>query len=268
MLPALHPEHLIAAMIPVVYLAMVAIERLGTGTRWPAVRGWQLTGVLFFMMLGVVNNFSAWILAGLFDQAWLFDARGLGPVAGALAGYVLLSLGNALLHRAYHRSDWLWRHVHQLHHAPPRLDVAGVMYQSPLEALANACLFSLVTVFILRLDPVAAMGCAFLGAFYGMFQHFNIHTPRWLGYFIQRPEAHCEHHRRGVHTANFSDLPIWDLLMGSFLNPRRFEGELGFEPAAARRVIAMLRGVDVNAGNRQSRHGPADAMPQSTRDGA
>ena len=42
--------------------------------------------------------------------------------------------------------------------------------------------------------------------------------------------------------------PVWDMLMGSFHNPERFEGEVGFEPAAARRVGAMLVGVDVNAG--------------------
>lgn len=243
----LRPEVVMAAMIPLTYLAMVAVEQFGTGRRWPAVRGWQLAGIGFFMMLGIINNLSAWVLARVFDEAWLVDGRGLGALGGALSGYLLLSLGNALLHRAYHRYDLLWRWVHQLHHAPPRLDVAGVMVQTPLEMLANAVLFSLVTVFILRLDPLAAMGCAYLGAFYGMFQHFNIRTPRWLGYLIQRPESHCEHHRRGKHAGNYSDLPLWDLLWGSFENPREFEGELGFEPAAARRVSGMLRGHDVNA---------------------
>lgn len=247
LLPMLGPEVVIAAMIPLTYLAMVAVERCGTGRRWPAIRGWQLAGMGFFMMLGIINNLCAWVLARVFDDAWLVDGRGLGALGGALAGYLLLSLGNALLHRAYHRFDGLWRWVHQLHHAPPRLDVAGVMVQTPLEMLANAALFSLVTVFVLRLDPVAAMGCAYLGAFYGMFQHFNIRTPRWLGYFIQRPESHCEHHRRGKHAGNYSDLPLWDMLWGSFENPRDFHGELGFEPAAAGRVTAMLRGRDVNA---------------------
>jgi sterol desaturase/sphingolipid hydroxylase (fatty acid hydroxylase superfamily) len=90
-------------------------------------------------------------------------------------------------------------------------------------------LFVAVTVFVLRLSPAAAMLCAWLGAFYGMFQHFNIRTPCWLGFVIQRPEAHAEHHRCGVHAHNYSDLPLWDLLAGSWRNPRDFHGDaLGF----------------------------------------
>jgi len=105
-----------------------------------------------------------------------------------------------------------------------------------------------LTVGGLGLDPVAASITGFIGAFYAMFQHWNVRTPRWLGYLIQRPESHCLHHEKEVHGRNYSDLPLWDMLMGSFHNPERFEGEVGFEPAAARRVGAMLVGVDVNAG--------------------
>jgi sterol desaturase/sphingolipid hydroxylase (fatty acid hydroxylase superfamily) len=64
---------------------------------------------------------------------------------------------------------------------------------------------------------------------------------------IQRPEAHCEHHRLGVHAWNYGDLPIWDLLFGTFRNPERFEGRCGFEAPADRRVFAMLGFRDVNA---------------------
>ena len=267
MLPSLRTEHLIAAMIPMTYLVMVGVEQCGTGRRWPRVRGWQLAGAVGFLMLGVINNLGGWVLAWALDEVRLFDGRALGTVGGALVGYGLLSLTNAGLHRAYHRSDFLWRWVHQLHHAPPRLDVAGVMVQTPFEALANAVLFSLVTGFVLRLDPVATMGCAYLGAFYGMFQHFNIRTPRWLGYFIQRPEAHCAHHRRGVHAGNYSDLPVWDMLWGSFENPRDFHGELGFEPVAARQVLAMLCGRDVNlaeAGHDEVKRAAGRAGPRES----
>jgi len=229
-LPELRPEQLIALAIPLTYLAMVAVERLGrSGRDWPAVRHWELTGVTFFMLLGFVNSVVGGVCAQLFADARLLDGRGLGTVVGGLIGYLLLSLGNAGLHRAYHCVPWLWRHVHRLHHQPARLGVAGVMYQTPWEMAANALLFVTVTVFVLRLSPAAAMLCAWLGAFYGMFQHFNVRTPRWLGLFIQRPEAHAEHHRYGVHALNYSDLPLWDMLVGSWRNPRDFHGDaLGF----------------------------------------
>jgi len=56
-----------------------------------------------------------------------------------------------------------------------------------------------VTVFLLGLDPLAAAIIGYVGAFYGLFQHWNVRTPRWLGYVIQRPEAHCHHHELNVH---------------------------------------------------------------------
>ena len=52
-----------------------------------------------------------------------------------------------------------------------------------------------------------------------MFQHWNVKTPRWLGYIIQRPESHGLHHELGVHARNYSDFPLWDMLMGTFVNP-------------------------------------------------
>lgn len=243
----LRPERMVALMIPTTYLVMVAIERCGTGWRWPAVRGWQLVGMGFFVLLGLVNGTVSGVLVRLDGGFHLIDGMHFGVIPGVLIGYTLISIGNALMHRAYHRYDWLWRHVHQLHHAPPRLDVAGVMYQTPFEMAANAVLFVGVTVVLLGLDPLASMLCAYIAAFYGMFQHWNVRTPVWLGWLIQRPEAHCEHHRRGVHAWNYSDVPLWDMLWGTFRNPRDFVGELGFDPAVAWCWRDMLLGRDVNA---------------------
>jgi sterol desaturase/sphingolipid hydroxylase (fatty acid hydroxylase superfamily) len=253
MLPALSAPNLVALAVPVTYVAMVAIEHVArTGWRWPERRGWQWTGARCFLLLGSINALVSTALGQVFPGLALLDGAAWGVTVGTLVGYLVLSLGNAALHYAYHRFDGLWRHVHQLHHAPARLDVAGVMYQAPWEMAANAVLFFVVSRALLGLDPLATMLVAYLGAFYGMFQHFNARTPRWLGVLIQRPEAHCEHHRRGVHAGNYSDLPLWDMLAGTWSNPASFEGELGFEPEAAARVGDMLRGRDVNAGGRHA----------------
>lgn len=97
-----------------------------------------------------------------------------------------------------------------------------------------------------------------------MFQHWNVRTPQWLGYLIQRPEAHGVHHRRGVHAYNYGDLPLWDLLPGTFRNPREYHGDCGFEAPADRCVAAMLAMQDVNralygAGSRGARPHAAPA---------
>ena len=91
----------------------------------------------------------------------------------------------------------------------------------------------------------AAVG--YVGAAYGMFQHWNVKTPRWLDYVIQRPEAHGLHHEMGVHARNSSDFPLWDILMGTFENPKTFDGDVGFSGEVPSRVGAMLLFQDVNA---------------------
>jgi len=62
----------------------------------------------------------------------------------------------------------------------------------------------------------AAFSC--MGEF---FYHMNIRTPEWLGYLIQRPESHRIHHLRDSQylSRNYSDLPLWDMLFGTFENP-------------------------------------------------
>jgi len=249
-------EHLIAALIPLTYFLMVLVERFSSNRVWPSIKYWQLTGIGFFIMLGIVNNVVAILARKIFPDIYLFDASQLGILKAGLIAYVLVSLGNALMHRAYHHYDWLWRHVHQLHHTPRRLDVAGVMYQTPWEAFGSALLFVFVTVFLLRLDPPASALVAYVAAFYGMFQHFNIRTPVWLGYLIQRPEAHCLHHQRGVHANNYSDLPIWDMVWGTFRNPVSFRGELGFEHASGKTFWPMLSGRDVPVNRQQDESEP------------
>ena len=72
-------------------------------------------------------------------------------------------------------------------------------------------------------------------------------TPYWLGYLFQRPESHCVHHQEGVHSYNYADLPLWDMLFGTFRNPKSCEARCGFGPAREHAAAEMLAGVDVNA---------------------
>ena len=63
-----------------------------------------------------------------------------------------------------------------------------------------------------------------------------------LDYFIQRPESHSYHHERGVHARNYGDLPVFDMIFGTFHNPREFVGEVGFFEGSSRKVGPMLIG--------------------------
>jgi sterol desaturase/sphingolipid hydroxylase (fatty acid hydroxylase superfamily) len=143
----------------------------------------------------------------------------------------------------------MWRTFHQLHHAPQRLDMGGAALFHPLETVAFVTLSTVTTTFVLGLRPEAAALIGFVAQFYAFFQHLNVKTPHWLGYFIQRPESHFVHHQRDVHAYNYGDLPIWDLLFGTFKNPRTFgNGDVGFSEPADRRYGAMLGFRDVSHG--------------------
>jgi sterol desaturase/sphingolipid hydroxylase (fatty acid hydroxylase superfamily) len=99
---------------------------------------------------------------------------------------------------------------------------------------------------LLGLTPEAgAIATAFL-AFNAAFQHANIRTPRWLGYVVQRPESHGIHHGRGIHRWNYSDLPLWDIVFGTFRNPvHPAPREAGFYRGASSRLARMLAFRDV-----------------------
>jgi sterol desaturase/sphingolipid hydroxylase (fatty acid hydroxylase superfamily) len=239
---------LIGLAVPLTYFAFLAGEKLWPARRFPPRKGWQWLGVGFLVLIGTVGAVVPLLLPVEWMAAhrWL-DGTGLGPVGGALVGYFVLSGIAYAYHRSAHNAGFLWRGLHQLHHSPQRVDIAGSVLFHPLEMVVQVLMQLFVTVIVLGLDPVAAALTGYLAAFYGMFQHWNVRTPPWLGYFIQRPEAHCVHHRKGVHAYNYGDLPLWDILLGTFRNPREFNGECGFEAPGDRRLGAMLAFADANA---------------------
>jgi sterol desaturase/sphingolipid hydroxylase (fatty acid hydroxylase superfamily) len=243
----MNPEDLVGLLVPITYLLMLAVEARRPARVFPARRGWTWIGVGFLLLLGTVST----LVPLLVDPPWLvahrwMDGARLGIAGGVAVGYVVLSLLTYCTHRAFHAVPVLWRLVHQLHHSPQRIDMSGSVFFHPLEMVVQVLVQLFVTVVVLGLDPLAAALTGYVAAFYGMFQHWNVRTPRWLGYVIQRPEAHCEHHRLGVHAHNYGDLPVWDLLLGTWRNPVRFEGRCGFESPSDRRLGAMLAWRDVN----------------------
>lgn len=237
----------VGLLIPLTFFAMLAIERRSPARAFPPRRGWTWLGIGFLLLLGTLST----VVPLAVDEHWLaahrwLDGSRLGVVGGTVVGYLVLSGLMYAWHRSLHTVPLLWRLTHQLHHSPQRVDIPGAVLFHPTEMVAQVLLQLFVTLVVLGLDPLAAALTGYVAAFYGMFQHWNVNTPQWLGVLIQRPEAHCEHHRLGVHASNYGDLPIWDLLLGTFRNPKHFEGRCGFESPADRRLGAMLAFRDVN----------------------
>jgi sterol desaturase/sphingolipid hydroxylase (fatty acid hydroxylase superfamily) len=77
------------------------------------------------------------------------------------------------------------------------------------------------------------------------FYHANLKTPGWLRYFIQTPELHSIHHEYDVHKFNFSDIPIWDRVFGTYQDTTEFAARCGFPAGAEEKIGAMLAFKDV-----------------------
>ena len=235
--------------VAALYPAFIVIEHLRPARQFPSPRYWNIwLGIVLFIYIAALNV----IVLALLPLDWLaahrmFDLAQAGLLPSVVIGHLLTTLVMYGWHRATHRFDFLWRGFHQLHHSPRHLNVYVAGVNHPLDLSVYIAFPFLVGLFVLGVDPLAAVILGNIAGINAFLQHANVRTPRWLAIFFQRPEAHCIHHQRGVHRYNYSDLPLWDLVFGTFRNPASWEGETGFDEPADRRYAAMLAFIDVNA---------------------
>ena len=237
-------------MLPTIFAVFAfcfVLERVVPGWRLPHVRTWPLRVVLInAVQLGVV------VLAGFSWERWLSSAslfqlsQHVGPVMGGMIAYFIATFVFYWWHRARHESDWLWRIFHQIHHSPQRIEVITSFYKHPVEMVVNSIIGSLLVYATLGLSPEAGAVytlCTALGEF---FYHTSVRTPRWVGWFFQRPEMHRIHHQQGRHRNNYGDIVWWDWLFGTYENPPEFLHTCGFDADKEERLPEMLAWSDVH----------------------
>lgn len=228
------------------YIGLMIWEALFPARPLPYVRFWKLKGLASFAVFFYLSSYLPLLVDPFLEPFRLLDLTGLGTIGGAAAGILLYEFGLYLWHRAMHRSDILWRTFHQMHHSAERMDTYGAFYFSPMDMIGLTLLGSICFALIMGLAPQAVTIVLLLTNFFAIFQHANIKTPSWLGYIVQRPESHTVHHAKGIHQHNYSDLPLFDILFGTFYNPKGYEHETGFYPGASNKVVDMLLFKDIN----------------------
>ena len=235
----------ISLLILASYAGLMAWEALWPGRPLPAIRGWKLRGLASFVVFFYLSSYLPLLTDGWLARYQLIDLTGLGTLGGAVVGLLVYELGVYVWHRSMHTSDVLWRVFHQMHHSAERLDTYGAFYFSLTDMIGWTLLGSLALVLVIGITPEAATVVILTTTLLAIIQHANIRTPHWLGYIVQRPESHTIHHGRGVHAYNYADLPLFDMLFGTFRNPRGYELETGFYPGASARILEMLAFRDV-----------------------
>lgn len=237
---------MILLLISIAALCIV-IERIWPANKLPSSKGWWLRIALINLAQVGIVILAGWTWDRWFQSYSLFHLRDhLSPLTGAAICYFLSTFVYYWWHRVRHESTFFWRLCHQLHHSPQRIEILASFYKHPVEITINSLLSATLTYALLGLSVEAAALYTVFTALAEYFYHWNIKTPVWLGPIFQRPESHRVHHQYQHHTQNYADLPVWDLLFGTYHNPKTSPAKCGFDPDREQRFGAMLRFKDVH----------------------
>ena len=230
-----------------IYGSLFAWETFFPARPLPKIKYWKLRGFIFFMVFLLMTTYLPLLWDGFFASYQLIDLSGWPLFAQIILGIVLVEFVQYVWHFSMHKSDFLFRVSHQIHHSSERIDTPSAFIFSFSDMIGLALVGSVSFALIMGLAPQAITYIILTTMFLGIFQHANIKTPRWLGYIIQRPESHSLHHGVGIHKYNYSDLPLIDILFGTFKNPESFQKETGYYLGASNKLLDMLRFKDVSS---------------------
>jgi len=232
--------------ILVIFVFCFILERIFVGWELPIVKTWPIRVLLMnSVQLCII------LLAGVSWEIWLSSAsvfqlsNHVSPILGGFIAYFIATFVFYWWHRWRHEYDFLWVGFHQIHHSPQRLEVITSFYKHPGEMIVNSILGSLLIYTFLGLSLEAGAiytACTAIGEF---FYHTNVKTPRWVGYIFQRPEMHRIHHQHNRHENNYGDIVWWDMLFGTYENPKEWKYTCGFDDEKEQRLGEMLMYQDV-----------------------
>jgi sterol desaturase/sphingolipid hydroxylase (fatty acid hydroxylase superfamily) len=227
---------------------MLVAERIRPARQFPFIRGWVWIGIGVMMLFFTVASTWSLIVPGEWlREHRLLNGERLGVAGGIAVWYVFNTFVAYWYHRFQHRFSVSWRMLHQIHHGVARVDIPSALVVHPLDVIVSTTLSALVTGFLLGLDPRAVAITGVLLFFLALFPHWNVRTPNWVGYFIQRPEEHILHHQRYVHAGNYSDWPLWDKVFGTYRRPVEGPVQIGYERSGFAEQLKMLAFVDINS---------------------
>jgi len=232
-------------LICLVTLLFVILERKYPGRELPQSTGWYFRSVSI--------NVAQILLIGLGGITWnkYFRTQSIFhfgdwsyPVVEGLAYWFVGAFVFYWWHRLRHANGF-WLIFHQVHHSPKRIEVLTSFYKHPIEIIADSLLTGFLIYYVLGGTAVAGAWTSFFGAAGEYFYHSNISTPKWVGYFLQRPEHHSIHHQLDVHKYNFGDITLWDRMFGTFKEAEDFAPDCGFPNNNETKMWEMFKFKDV-----------------------
>lgn len=223
-----------------IYVFLMVWEAIFPARKLPHVRFWHVKGIISYLFFLLLSSYLPLMYAAWLPSAALINLHTMNVLAAAMIGILVYELGVYIWHRFMHSSKILWRVFHQMHHSAERLDTYGAFFFSPMDMIGFTLLGTIAISILVGMPATSITVFMLVTNFLNVFQHANVRTPRWIGYIIQRPESHSVHHEKGVHAFNYSDLPIFDIVFGTFKNPKHYVSETGLFNGASSRMKDML----------------------------
>jgi len=230
-------------------IAFLILERVRPGRELPHSQGWYLRAVLINLAQLGVTLATARLWIRIFGAHSLLHLSHWGSLTQGLVAWFIGTFVFYWWHRLRHANGW-WLAFHQIHHSPSRIEIMTSFYKHPVEIFCDAALSAIVLYPLLGSSLLGAFWYNFFAGTGEYFYHANVKTPSWLRYLIQTPELHSIHHQLDVHKFNYSDLPIWDRLFGTYKDATVFVERCGFPEGAEARLGEMLAFKDVYAESR------------------
>jgi len=126
-----------------------------------------------------------------------------------------------LQHVMFHAIPIFWR-LHMVHHADPEIDVTTGLRFHTIEILISMGI-KFIAIIFLGAASTAVITFEILLNGTAMFNHSNIHLPKWLDkilrIFTVTPDMHRVHHSVIVNETNSNfgfNLPWWDYIFGTY----------------------------------------------------
>ncbi len=217
---------LIIGCVCITAMIMIVCEAKRPRQKWPVVKSWWQRALLMNCAQVLISFVTGFFIDAQFNNWAIIHLHGTTFIQ-VVIGYLTITFIYYWWHRLRHKSPF-WEIFHQLHHSPSRLEIITAFYKHPFEIFADGILSSAILYFLFGMNPSIGATVIAITGLAELFYHWNVKTPYWLGFIIQRPESHCVHHERGKHHYNYADLPIWDILFGTFHNPKESEFICGF----------------------------------------
>ena len=232
-------------MTAVATVVFFTLERVRPGRELPRSKGWYARSIsINLVQLGVTLGIGR-IWHEIYGSGSLLQLGNWNNPL--LEGFVAWFVGTFIFywwHRLRHANGF-WQVFHQIHHSPSRIEILTSFYKHPIEIAVGALLSAAVIFPLLGCSLMASFWYNFFAATGEFFYHGNYKSPKWLRYFIQTPELHSIHHQLDVHKYNFSDIPIWDRIFGTYKDTTEFTSRCGFPGCNEERIGEMLIFKDV-----------------------